>query len=649
MCGIAGWLGREEVRDAPQVAKAMTDSIRHRGPDDSGVWIDKSAGVALAHRRLSIIDVSSEGHQPMVSKSGRYVVAFNGEIYNFREIRRSLETQGCKFRGHSDTEVMLAAIEEKGFEIAIREFSGMFAIALWDREKQELVLARDRFGEKPLYYGWQGSTFLFGSELKSLKKHPNFVGAIDRGALSLLLRFNCIPAPFSIYTEISKVRPGHIVRVSGGKGVGQSVEEMPYWSLNSVVADGLDNQFDLSPEEACSALERELMASVKRQMVSDVPIGAFLSGGIDSSTVVSLMQAQSDRPVKTFTIGTNVEDYDEARQAAAVANHLGTEHTELYVTPEDALAVIPDLPNLYCEPFSDSSQIPTYLVSKLASEHVKVALSGDAADELFAGYNRHLVAGTLWKRARKSPRALRMLAAKMLTSLSPTAWDAIAAKVRALSPRRSHLRMVGDKAHKLASVLTAGDGAEFYKQLVSHWPHPDRVVLGAKEPSSLINSENDWPRTDNLVHWMMAIDAQTYLSDDILVKVDRAAMANSLETRVPFLDHQLVEFAWRLPLNLKIKNGQTKWLLRQVLYKYVPQKLVDRPKMGFGIPLQEWLRGPLRDWAEELLNESRLRREGFFDPAPIRSAWNAHLSGKTNEQYRLWDVLMFQAWLSAQK
>lgn len=649
MCGIAGYYSSEGADAA--TARQMAREIRHRGPDDSGVWCDVEAGVAVAHQRLSIIDLSSAGHQPMLSSCGRYVLVFNGEIYNHLALRSKLETDRSAplWRGHSDTETLLAAVSAWGVERTLRASTGMFAFALWDRDARSLTLARDRLGEKPLYYGWQRDAFLFGSELKSLKAHPSFSATIDRGALALLLRLSCVPAPHSIYEGIRKLRPGHLLHVTfHSAGSARQEREVCYWSYNRVVSDGLSDPFVGSAVEARDALEARLLQSVRGQMLSDVPLGAFLSGGIDSSTIAALMQSQTSEPVRTFTIGSSIEDYNEARQADAVARHLGTSHTELYVTPTDALAVIPKLPQIYCEPFSDPSQLPTYLVSELACRHVKVALSGDAADELFGGYNRYRVAETIWRRLSWLPRPARIAFGRLMTSLSPSAWDRVFVGLEKVTPPRLRPRMPGDKAHKLAGVLRAEDDAAFYRYLISHWQDPTQIVKNAAESDTLLTRKADWPETNSFVEWMMAIDAQTYLPDDILVKVDRAAMANSLETRVPYLDHKLVEFAWRIPQSMKIRNGQTKWLLREVLHKYVPRELVDRQKMGFGIPLHDWLRGPLRDWAEDLLDEARLRQEGYLNPEPVRKRWMAHLSGKSNEQYLLWDVLMFQAWLTEQ-
>ena len=648
MCGIAGYLIKNASRDredSSAVLKRMADTIVSRGPDDFGVWHDDS-GIGLAHRRLSILDLSPAGHQPMHSISGRYVIAFNGEIYNHLDLRNALKN--TNWRGHSDTETLLAAFEEWGIEATLKKAIGMFAIALWDRQTRQLTLARDRLGEKPIYYGWQGcgerSSFLFGSELKALKAHPAFSAEIDRDALCLLMRHNYIPAPHSIYRGISKLQPGTFLTVSLER---REPAVQTYWSLADIAVSGNSNQFTGSPKQAIDELDVLLKSAVRQQMVADVPLGAFLSGGIDSSTVVALMQAQSAQPVKTFTIGFNEAGYNEAVHAKAVARHLGTEHMELYVTPQQALDVIPNLPKLYCEPFSDSSQIPTFLVSQLARQNVIVSLSGDAGDELFAGYNRYVLAQNLWGKVSRVPLGMRSLAGAGIRGLSPTAWNKFLGPLQPFAPKSLRQANVGDKLHKGAGVLGSRTIDELYLGLVTHW-QPEEVVIGGSEPKTCLRGNS--PRLDGLdgVQRMMALDAMTYLPDDILCKVDRAAMAVSLESRVPFLDHRVVEFAWRIPQSLKMRDGVGKWILREVLYRYVPKELIERPKMGFGVPIDSWLRGPLKDWTEELLDEGRLRREGYFNPTPIRQKWAEHLSGKRNWQYHLWDVLMFQSWVAEQ-
>lgn len=653
MCGIAGFIDvscHKKANELESLIMRMADTMHHRGPDDKGTWIDAQAGIALGHRRLSIVDLSVTGHQPMHSACGRYVMVFNGEIYNYHEIRSELErAKGLlPWRGHSDTEVMLAAISEWGLEDAVKRFVGMFAFALWDRKGRVLHLVRDRLGEKPLYYGRMGDVFLFGSELKALRAHPAWQGEIDRDALALFVRYSYVPTPYSIYKGVYKLPPGTILslEVENQKpGHGDRGLIKPYWQARQIAEAGVAEPFTGSNAEAVEFLDSLLRNSVAGQMVADVPIGAFLSGGVDSSTVVALMQAQSSRPVKTFTIGFDEDSYNEAEYAKAVARHLGTDHTELYVTPQEAMEVIPQLPTMYDEPFSDSSHIPTFLVSELARRHVTVSLSGDGGDELFAGYNRHFWGRSIWLKIGWMPKSLRGVVTRLLTSLTPKQWDVFFGKFRHLLPKTIIQSTPGYKLHKLSEVLSVASPENMYHGLVSHWKFPSSIVVGGCEPITVITDREQWANLYDFTLRMMYLDLVTYLPDDILVKVDRAAMGVSLESRVPFLDHRVVEFAWRIPLSMKIRNGQGKWLLRQVLYKYVPQELIERPKTGFGIPIDAWLRGPLRDWADGLLAEERLRKEGFFYPVPIRQKWLEHLSGARNWQYHLWDVLMFQSWL----
>lgn len=626
----------------------MTDALLHRGPDDGGTWTDGASGIALGHRRLAIVDLSPAGHQPMASASGRWVIAFNGEIYNHQAIRRELEAidLASAWRGHSDTETLLAGFDAWGVRATIERCTGMFAFAVWDRENRVLTLGRDRTGEKPLYYGWQGegaqACFLFGSELASLKLHPAFVDAVDRDALCLYMRHGYLPAPHSIYAGIHKLLPGHLLSLSPSRR--EPVVEC-YWSVARVAVAGVRDPLRVCGTEAVDALESLLADAVGQQMMADVPLGAFLSGGVDSSTIVALMQAQSLRPVRTFSIGFDEAGYDEAVHAKAVAAHLGTDHMEMYVTPRQAMDVIPNLPTIYSEPFADSSQIPTYLVSKLARGHVTVSLSGDAGDELFAGYNRYVLTRNLWRYLSFVPGPARRLLASGIRIPSVSAWNSAIGPVQGLLPRALRMANVGDKLHKGAGVLGAGAVDELYLGLVTQWD-PESVVLGGREPSTPLRGEAPALEGLDAVQRMMALDAMTYLPDDILAKVDRAAMGISLETRVPFLDHRVVEFAWRVPQALKFRDGVGKWILRQVLYRHVPKALIERPKMGFGVPLETWLRGPLREWAEGLLDESRLRQEGYFHPGVIRQKWSEHLSGRRNWQHHLWAVLMFQAWLA---
>src|SRR6266403_1324307 len=645
MCGFAGYIdvhGGTEKAALEAVAGRMADVLRHRGPDDQGVWVDPKVGVAFGHRRLSILDLSTAGHQPMSSPTGRFVIVYNGEIYNCEQLRQALlrENPNLRFRGHSDTEVMLAAFERWGVESSLELMNGMFAFALWDRQDCVLFLARDRFGEKPLYYGWAGRNFLFGSELKALRAHRAFDASINRDALAAYLRFNCIPAPYSVYHNIYKLPPASLLKYSAGE-----FKIKAYWSLRTCVLGAISKPFSGSTEDACDELDRLLRDAIKLRMHADVPLGAFLSGGIDSSVLVALMQAQTASPVRTFSIGFHEPAYDEARDARAIAQHLGTDHTELYVTSDQAIDVVSSLPEIYDEPFADSSQIPTLLVSQLTRRHVTVSLSGDGGDEIFGGYNRYTWGGRLWNRFSHVPHSLRRVAAQALTRVPVEQWNAVFRRYNDWLPSPMRQRNPGEKLHKLADVLRAGSRENMYLALVSQWQRPSSIVLGAREPPTLLNDGGPWINSGDFVQSMMYADTATYLPDDILVKMDRASMSVSLEARVPLLDHRLIEFAWKLPQSLKIRGGQGKWLLRQVLNKYVPKSLIERPKMGFGVPIDGWLRGPQRAWAEELLDEKKLRSEGFFDPLPIRDKWGEHLAGTRNRQGDLWSILMFQSWL----
>lgn len=647
MCGITG-IWQMTAGEAPGgLVARMLEQLVHRGPDDGGVWTDSSANLALGHRRLSILDLSPQGHQPMHSGCGRYVLVFNGEIYNYHEIRTELDALdgGIVWRGHSDTEVMLEAFCQWGILAALERFNGMFAFALWDRLERVLYLARDRLGEKPLYYGWSGTVFLFASELKAITAYPGFAAEIDRDALAQFIRFSYIPAPATIYRGIHKLHAGALLLLDAAQLSARRAEPMFYWDIRQVVTAGAAPMDD--EQQAADSLDSLLRDSVRLRMEADVPLGAFLSGGLDSSLVAAMMQAQSLTPVKTYTIGFEEADFNEALHARQVAAHLGTEHTELYVTPADALAVIPHLPQIFDEPFADPSQIPTYLVAKLTRQHVTVALSGDGGDELFAGYTRYFWSDRIWGLARRVARPVRRGLAHLIQAVPPRAWDRNLAALGQLVPGHVRRNQPGDKVHKLAGLCSSGDDLALYQALLACWK--EDPVLGAKSGvAARLDDRGTWRSLPDYVQRMMCLDTLTYLPDDILVKVDRAAMAVSLETRVPLLDHRVVEFAWRTPLAMKVREGHGKWLLRQVLYRYVPQELVGRPKMGFSIPLGSWLKGPLRDWAESLLDERRVHDEGFFDPAMVRRTWQEHLSGVRNWQYALWNVLMFQAWLEHQ-
>lgn len=641
MCGIAGSLDlRAQTADEVlhDTARRMADTLRHRGPDDSGTWADAAAGLGLGFRRLAILDLTQAGHQPMVSASGRYVLVFNGEIYNHRQLRAELTD--VAYRGHSDTEVMLAAFTRWGVTEATRRFNGMFAFAVWDKEQRTLTLGRDRMGEKPLYYGAVDGRLLFGSELKALRAAPGFAATIDRDALTLYLRHGYIPAPHSVYTGIHKLPPGHLLEI-GPDGSGTPVA---YWSALEAARAGLASPFTGSEAEAQAELHALLREAVGLRLEADVPLGAFLSGGIDSSLVVALMQEQRSDPVRTFTIGFTEQGYDEAPHAKAVAAHLGTAHTELYVTPDEARGVIPLIPAMYDEPFSDSSQIPTHLVAALARRDVTVALSGDGGDELFGGYSRYLLLDQLWTRLERVPMPLRRAGARALLGVSTSTWDRVFRAAGPMLPARARQAHPGDKLHKLAAGIGHTRPEDVYLQLVSLWQDPGSMVLGGREPITALTDPEMALDAEPLLR-AMQLDAVTYLPDDILAKVDRAAMAVSLETRVPLLDHRLYELAWRLPTSMRVRGGTGKWLLRQVLRSYVPAELVERPKMGFGVPIGSWLRGPLRPWAEDLLDERRLRDQGLLDPAPIRAAWEGHVSGAVDEKYRLWAILVLQAWL----
>lgn len=653
MCGIAGLVSLRESLSREQLAadaRRMADRLVHRGPDDGGVYVDTAAQVALGFRRLSIIDLSREGHQPMSSASGRYQLVFNGEIYNFRDLRCELEKSGHAFRGHSDTEVLLAAIEAWGLPEALKRAKGMLALGLWDRTRRELSLARDRVGKKPVYYGWANGRFVFASELKALRALPQFWPTVDRDALTLLLRHNYIPAPYSIYQGIFKLCQGEFLTVpidALSANPNSAVLERHrhrYWRWGDAVRAGAKDPYQGGAEDARKDLQTYLRTAVRSRMVADVPLGALLSGGIDSSIVAALMQAESSRPVKTFSIGFHESDYNEAGFAKQVAAHLGTDHTELYISPAEAMAVIPELPSIFDEPLADVSQIPTYMVSRLARREVTVALSGDGGDELFAGYTRYLLASKLRRTLFALPGPARRVLAGLIERLPARQWDVILSTLKPILPQGARDRP-GDKLHKFSSLLQCADPIALYRQLFSQWQDPLAVVRDAAEPPTPFTHVSDRSTGSDYIDQMMHLDGITYLPENILAKVDRASMAVSLEVRCPLLDVDVIEFAWRLPLDLKVRDGEGKWLLRQLLYQYIPRELVDRPKMGFDVPIGRWLAGDLRDWAEDLLDEHTLARQGFFEPGPIRRCWKEHLDGTRNWQYRLWNVLMFQAWL----
>jgi asparagine synthase (glutamine-hydrolysing) len=637
MCGITGFwqmAGGAPEEMSRRVAR-MADSLKHRGPDDHGIWFDAEAGIALGHRRLSIIDLSPAGHQPMISADGRFVIVYNGEVYSHEEMRPELAERGIRFRGHSDTEVMLESFAAFGVETTLPRLIGMFAIALWDRRKRTLTLIRDRLGIKPLYWTQRDGLFLFGSELKALRACPGFAPQIDRAAVAAFLRHNYVPAPHTIYQDVHKLEPGCVLTLPAGG----TPKISRFWDARKIALRGHAQPHLGSDEELTDQLETLLQDAVGRRMIADVPLGAFLSGGVDSSTVVALMQRANTGAVKTFTIGFDIAGFDESSHARAIAQHLGTQHTEMTVTAREALDTIPKLADWYDEPFADSSQIPTFLVSMMTRQHVTVALSGDGGDELFAGYNRYMWAQKIWRAVSLLPRPLRRAAAAVVTAVAPERWTRWGSAL----PKTSRLPQFGDKLYKIAALLDAEDADALYLRLITHW-EPANVMPGMPEARGILWDATVRKNFPELLDRMQFLDLVTYLPDDILTKVDRASMAVALEARVPLIDHRVVEFAWRLPRRMKIRDGQSKWLLRRVLYRHVPRELIERPKMGFGVPLGDWLRGPLRDWAEHLLDERRLREAGLVDAPLVRRYWSEHLEGRRNWQYLLWDVLMLEAW-----
>ncbi len=644
MCGIAGIFLAPHAADPRRLAaiETMTAMLHHRGPDDGGTWTDASAGIALGHRRLAIVDLSEAGHQPMTSDSKNLVISFNGEVYNFGELRRELEASGHRFRGHSDTEVMLAAFESFGVQPALRRFAGMFAFALWDRKRRVLHLVRDRLGKKPLYVTWQRGALLFASELKAIRAFAGFQASIDPAAIATVLRRGWIPDQQCIYEGVFKLPPGTMLSVSADDLRTAGLDGLRkrlhcWWSLAEVAEAGQRRTLEMKVGELEDELDRLLRAVVRERMVADVPLGAFLSGGIDSSTVVALMQAQSARPVRTFTIGFDESSYDEALHAARIARHLGTDHTEFLLTPAAALATIPRLPEVWDEPFADESQIPTLLISQLTRQHATVALTGDGGDECFGGYMRHFIHSRLSAVFGLPPISRRMIASVM-QRMSPARWQQLLQVLPMNTTLRQTLR--GTDPRRVARLLAATDENTFYEQAISC----DAVALPAAPPAA---GAAHVPALRDAVSRLIYRDMTSYLPGDILVKLDRATMAASLEARCPFLDHRVVEFAWRLPTAVKVRGGQGKWLLRRVLHRYLPEKLYERPKQGFNVPIGAWLAGPLRDWAGDLLDADRIRRDGILDAQGVETCWKEHLSGHSDRSREVWAVLMVQAWLDA--
>jgi asparagine synthase (glutamine-hydrolysing) len=646
MCGIAGFYSKNLNINYKTILTEMGLSLNKRGPDDSGIWFESSKGIGLSHRRLSILDLTISGHQPMLSIDKRFIIIFNGEIYNHNEIRNTINVEYSykNWRSTSDTETILVALEYYGVDKTISMLIGMFAIAIWDNVNDQLIICRDRVGEKPLYYGWQNNSFLFASELKAFQKHPDFNKIIDKNALALFFKYNYVPYPFSIYEGIKKLQPGTILKLDIKTN---KFDIKKYWNFEEVVfnnstsfKDG-NNKFDYT-----SHLKNILIESVKSQMQSDVPLGAFLSGGIDSTLIVAIMQSISNVPIKTFTIGYEDINYNEANHAKRIANFLNTDHTEYILKPDEAIKIIPLLSKIYDEPFSDASQIPTFIVSRLAKTKVTVSLSGDGGDELFAGYNRYFMTNKLWPKLQLIPLVIRKYVSLTILLISPNKWNFIKKILFFLPKKIKNIKNLGDKIHKIANLLTASSQIQLYDKFISHWSLEDHVVIGNTnfeiEKYEQFNKLSDIER-------MMAIDTLTYLPDDILVKVDRAAMYNSLETRVPFLDRRIIEYAWKIPLKIKLNKNSSKDILKKILYNYVPKNLIDRPKMGFGVPIDNWLRGPLKNWAEDLLNEDEIRNDGLLNYAIIKKKWDEHICGKRNWQYHIWDVLMFQTWYRQQK
>ena len=643
MCGFVGLLKNRICDSDIHYLREMSRSIKHRGPDSSGLWSDNT-NIGISHQRLSIIDLTPSGYQPMISKSGRYVLAFNGEIYNHRFIKRELNSafMNIEWKGTSDTEILLTAIDKWGLYKSLNKITGMFAFSLWDKKEKLLYLARDRIGEKPIYYGWQKDTFLFGSDIQGIKSHPSFENKIDSNSLSLMLRFNYVPSPNSIYKNLKKLEPGSFLQVSIVK---RDIQKKNYWSAAKTANNNLSNLFSGSELEAIELLDINLSETVKNQMLSDAPIGGFLSGGIDSSIICSLMQKNSIEPINTFSIGFNEKTYDEAQYAKLISDYLGTNHHELYLSPQDAMKIIPELQMAYSEPFADVSQIPTMIISDLAKDYVKVALTGDGGDELFGGYNRYLITKRIWKKISMFGKPIRSFIANFILSYGIRT----IMKIEKLNFSEKYINNFSAKISKGLEVLDSDDIFDLYINITSNSRNPSKVLLGNSSKEKLYGVEKLNLQNFSDVEKMMIMDIVNYLPDDILVKLDRATMHYSIEARAPFLDHNIFEFAWSLPLNFKLNNSENKVVLRRLLSKYLPNELIHKPKRGFSVPIGIWLRGPLKNWAEHQLNQKRLNDEGFFNPKVILNLWKEHLEERFNHEKLLWSILMFQSWLEVNR